>query len=83
MHELSEVDVFTFAEIKDRNKSFTYDPWQVCIGQEGDSVDSFFFVVTLRHEVLIDILEIRNGHIFLKFFVVQDGFIYEFDSVCL
>ena len=81
MDELPEVDVVTLAEIQHSHEPFTNDARQISVSQHGNLVDPLVFVVRLGHQVLIDILEVRNGHIFLELLVGQNGIVHQLNFV--
>jgi len=77
MHKLTEVNELGLAEVKDLDKSFADDAWQVAVGEHGDAVDALALVVGLSDQVLVDVLEVRNGHVLLELLVLQDSVINE------
>ena len=77
MDKFSKVDEFSLAKIQNIHKSFADDSWQVAIRKHGDFVDSLAFIIALGHQILVDILEVWNGDVFLKLFVLENGVIHE------
>ena len=83
MHELSEVDVLILAEVKHCKEPLSDDARETSVCQKGDLVDSFVLVVTLRNQILKDVLEIRNSHVLFEFLVVQNLVVNELDSISI
>lgn len=81
MNKFSQINVISFAQVQNGEESLTNDTREIGVGEEGDLVDAFGFVVRLRGEVLVDILEVRDSHVFLELLVVQDAVVDVVDFV--
>jgi hypothetical protein len=48
-------------------------------GENGQFIDSLVFVIRLLHQVLIDILEVRDRNVFLKIFIKNLSIVNKFN----
>ena len=69
INELFQVNIIIFIDIHHREESFSNDPRNLRIAQNGHFVYPFIPLVRLLQQVLINVLKIRNSNRFLKIFV--------------
>ena len=79
MDELAQINVIAAIEVQDRKESLTYDAWKIRVSQQSDFIYAFVFVIRLRNQILIDILEVRNGNILFELFIVDDLIVHKFN----
>ena len=82
MDELPQVDVVCLGEIKHCKEALADDAWQVGVGEQGDLVDTFVFIVTLGYQVLVNVLEVGHSNILFEFLVLENCVIHKFDFLC-
>ena len=81
MDELPQVDVLGLTEIHDCEEALSDDAGEGAVSEQGYFVDALGLIVRLGGEVLEDVLEVRDCHVLLELFVVENLVVDKLDLV--